>query len=141
PGGIFYTPTTGIWQTVWLEPVHPAAIADLKIVPDVAGRKAVVTVTSRDSEARSTVRLTCRDGAESVSATKGRIGEPIHLVLSEPKLWSPESPFLYDLQIEVLDKGKVVDAVDSYFGLRNVAVQPDGKGVPRLFLNGKPYFQ
>jgi hypothetical protein len=141
PSGIFYTPTTGIWQTVWLEPVHASAIADLKIVPDVAGGKAVVVVTSRDPDARSTVTLTCRDGKESVSATKGRIGEPIHLILREPKLWSPESPFLYDLHIEVVEKGKVVDAVDSYFGMRSVAVQPDSKGAPRLFLNGKPYFQ
>jgi hypothetical protein len=141
PGGIFYTPATGIWQTVWLEPVHPAAIADLRIVPDAARGRAVVTVTSRDPAAQSTVRLTCRDGKESVSATKGRVGEPIHIILSDPKLWSPESPFLYDLRIEVLEKGKVVDVVDSYFGLRSVAVQTDGKGVPRLFLNGKPCFQ
>jgi beta-galactosidase/beta-glucuronidase len=141
PSGIWYTPTTGIWQTVWLEPVPAAGIGALKIVPDVPGRKAIVTVTGLDGAARHAVRLTCRDGKEVAATAEGRLGESVDLKLTDPKLWSPETPFLYDLRVEVNDSGRVVDAVDGYFAMRSVGIGPDGKGVMRLLLNGKPVFQ
>jgi hypothetical protein len=141
PSGIWYTPTTGIWQTVWLEPVPKAGIAAVKIVPDLPGRKATVTVTALDPSASQPVRLTCRDGKEVVATAKGQTGQPVELSLAEPKAWSPEAPFLYDLRVEVLDGDRALDGVESYFGMRSVGIGPDGKGMMRLLLNGKPVFQ
>jgi beta-galactosidase/beta-glucuronidase len=141
PKEIYYTPTTGIWQTVWLEPVPKASIESLKVIPDLAGRRALVTVTGRDTADDASVRLTCRDGKTAVGTVTGRVGQPVDLAILRPKLWSPGSPFLYDLQVELLQGDKVVDTVDSYFGMRSVGVEPDARGVPRIILNGKPTFQ
>jgi hypothetical protein len=142
PGGIWYTPTTGIWQTVWLEPVPLSGIDRLKIVPDVPGERVLVTVVGRDtSPVKHTVQFSCRDGKEIVATAKGKPGEPIEVPVRHAKLWSPDSPFLYDLHVALLDGDKVLDEVDSYFGMRSVGVGPDGKGVMRLLLNGKPLFQ
>jgi hypothetical protein len=138
PGGIYYTPTTGIWQTVWLEPVPPKGIVDLKIIPDVASRKVTVTVRTADE---GTIKLTCSDGKDTVARAEGKAGVPIELAVPDGKLWTPDAPFLYDLRVELLRQDKPVDRVESYFGLRSVAVAPDGKGVPRILLNGKPLFQ
>jgi hypothetical protein len=141
PGGIWYVPTTGIWQTVWLEPVPANGIAKLKIVPDAAGRKASVTVHTGGNSEGDRIELSCSDGKAAVAAARGKPGEPIELAVPDGKLWTPDAPFLYDLRVELLRQDKVVDGVESYFGLRSVAVAPDGKGVPRILLNGKPLFQ
>jgi hypothetical protein len=141
PEGIYYTPTTGIWQTVWLEPVPSQAIRNLRIIPDAAGRKATVTVRSGEKSGDCGVRLTCFDGKNAVARAEGKDGAPIELAVPDGKLWTPDSPFLYDLRVELLRGETPLDRVESYFGLRSVAVEPDGKGVPRLLLNGKPLFQ
>ncbi len=141
PGGIYYTPTTGIWQTVWLEPMPPKGIVDLKIIPDAAARKATVTVRAGDKADEGTIKLTCSDGKETVARAEGKAGVPIELAVPDGKLWTPDAPFLYDLRVELLRQEKPVDRVESYFGLRSVSVGHDGKGVPRILLNGKPLFQ
>jgi hypothetical protein len=142
PGGIYYTPTTGIWQTVWLEPVPPANIEGLHIVPDVDNKQVRITVRTRGKTAQHHVKITARAERETVSSGQGDPGEELKLSLGQVKLWSPESPFLYDLRVELLGgDGKPVDAVDSYFGMRKIGIGPDGKGVTRLLLNGKFVFQ
>jgi hypothetical protein len=141
PGGIFYTPTTGIWQTVWLEPVPAQSIEGLKIIPDVDGKKVQVTVQVRGGGAGQTVRLVARDGGKNVAEASGRAGEAISLTLAEPKPWSPQTPFLYDLDVELRQGDRAVDRVRSYFGMRKIAVGRDSEGVTRLLLNGKPIFQ
>jgi hypothetical protein len=140
PSGIYYTPSTGIWQTVWLEPVPAAHIESLKIIPDVPGQKVTVTVQTHGTAAGDSLRVAWRVHGEAERQI-GKVGTPVELRLSDVKLWSPESPFLYDLRAELVQDGKVVDAVDSYFGMRSIAVGPDDKGVNRLLLNGKPVFQ
>jgi hypothetical protein len=141
PGGIYYTPTTGIWQTVWLEPVPRASIARLKIVPDLAGRRVFVTVIGRGT-ADEDVKLTCLDGKTTAAVVTGRIGQALEVRLAKPKPWSPDSPFLYDLRVELLRGDYVIgDSVESYFGMRSIAVEPDGKGIPRITLNGTRIFQ
>ena len=138
PKGIWYTPVTGIWQTVWLEPTPATHVRSLRIDPDVDGSKLEVTVFA-SSEAG--VRVRARDGAEVVGTASGRTGRALSVPIDTPKLWSPETPHLYDLEIELLEAGRTIDRVESYAGLRKIEVRKDDGGVNRLFLNGEPLFQ
>ncbi len=129
PATIWYTPQSGIWQTVWMESVPADYVEDLLIVPDIDKNEVAITVTSTASEVTVTV---LDDGKELASATgKGTLVLP----MEDYECWSPENPKLYDLQIVA---GK--DRVSSYFGMRKFGVGPDEKGVQRLLLNNKPYF-
>jgi hypothetical protein len=136
PGGIMYTPTTGIWQTVWLEPVSVSHIKSLKIVPDVDGSCLRLTV-----EGTGKVDVLISDGGKNVIRGSGDAGAELKLAIPKPKLWSPDSPYLYDLQVSLKNKGKVVDEVTSYFGMRKIAIGKDEKGVTCIMLNGKYIFQ
>jgi hypothetical protein len=143
PGGIYYTPTTGIWQTVWLEPVAETYIDGLKIVPDVGGHKVSVTVLFAGVRPVDvvTARVRVLDGDRVAAEGEGPVGREIPLPVEDAKLWSPDSPFLYDLDVELRVGPRRGDAVRSYFGMRQVALGPDEKGVTRILLNGKPVFQ
>ncbi|MGA2863578.1 MAG: sugar-binding domain-containing protein [Verrucomicrobiota bacterium] len=139
PGGIMYTPCSGIWQTVWLEPVSEAGIESLQITPDLDGGTVRVKVNARFhgpiEEAVRVVAVALEAGKE-VARVKGEPGEELRLPIANPHLWSPDDPFLYDLRIEM---GQ--DAVTSYFGMRKIAIAKDDAGVNRLMLNGKFVFQ
>jgi beta-galactosidase/beta-glucuronidase len=140
PHSIWYTPTTGIWQTPWLEPVSISGIESLKITPDLdAG--AVKIKARLLSPADASIEATALDGRTKVTTATGRADQEITLSIRQPKLWSPDSPHLYDLKVRVLLGDKVVDEVKSYFGMRKIAVAKDDKGVNRLFLNNQPLFQ
>ncbi len=147
PGGIYYTPTTGIWQTVWLEPVHGIHITGLKIVPDVDAGKVFVTtwasVSNNDIGNNCSVRVTARLGGKEIASAKVRLyGKPAVLDIGKGNLWSPDSPTLYDLSVELIGHGDTVDSIQSYFGMRKIEVKPgDKKDPPRVLLNGKPIFQ
>jgi hypothetical protein len=136
PGGIMYTPSSGIWQTVWLEPVAEMHIESLKIVPDVDGGCLRLTVDSA-----GTVEAVASDGGKEVAQVSGAAGSELKLAIPNPKLWSPDSPHLYDLRVSLKSGGKVVDEVTSYFGMRKIALGKDKKGVTRPMLNGKYVFQ
>ena len=135
-GGIFYTPTTGIWQTVWLEAVEQSYIEDFRIVPDVDNSTVKVSLTMAGSEAPSAFSVEVRKAgtlvAEGCASTTGTLT----LAIPDAELWSPEHPFLYDLTIRCGD-----DAVESYFGMRKIALQRDAKGWYRLMLNNAFVFQ
>ena len=136
PGSIMYTATTGIWQTVWLEPVPTTPIESLKIIPDVdAGCLRLTVVGSGSVEAVASV-----DGKDIAQVT-GQAGSELKLSIPNPKLWSPDSPHLYDLRVALKSGDKTVDSVTSYFGMRKIALGKDDKGVTRMMLNGKPVFQ
>jgi hypothetical protein len=137
PSGIWYTPTTGIWQTVWLEPVAPIHISALVLVPDVDSSSLRLTTLSTDESSRSIVHAEVRDGTERISEAEGRVGTEISISINSPKLWSPETPFLYDLKIRLLDGGNQVDEVRSYFGMRKIEIARDTQGVNRILLNGR----
>ncbi len=142
PKGIWYTPTSGIWQTVWIEPVPQTSIAGLKMVPDVDSGRLRLTVEGRgtDTDGCEIEAVALSEGREIARAT-GKAGSEISLAISRPRLWSPDSPFLYDLKVAMKKGGQNVDAVDSYFGMRKIAVAKDDKGINRLMLNGKFVFQ
>ncbi|GHH17799.1 PA14 domain-containing protein [Streptomyces lanatus] len=132
PSGIWYTPSSGIWQTVWMEPVAPDHADGLKLVPDVdAG---TLTVEAQGVRNGVPVTATAYEGRRRVATASGRTGRPLTLTLRDPHLWSPEDPFLYDLKVTVGS-----DRVGSYFGMRSIAVEKVN-GVPRTVLNGEPIF-
>ena len=141
PGGIFYTPCTGIWQTAWLEPVPEAFIEGLKLVPDVDGGALKLTVASRGATDGLEVEAVALDGGTEVGRIAGKPGAEIALPVKSPKLWSFDTPFLYDLKVALKKGGQAVDAVDSYFGMRKIALAKDDRGVQRLMLNGTFVFQ
>lgn len=132
PSGIWYTPTSGIWQTVWTEPVAADHVDSLKLTPDVdSGRLTVEPKGVRDG---LPVTATAYDGRRKVATVTGRTGRPLTLKIARPHLWSPDDPFLYDLRVSVGG-----DRVGSYFGMRSIAVEKVD-GTPRTVLNGKPVF-
>jgi len=144
PGGINYTPSTGIWQTAWLEPVDIMHIKSIIIVPDIDTQQLLVTAECTDVESGYTIEATAKEpGSLSGKMTsKGAADQKIAIAIATPKLWSPDSPFLYDLKVVLKNrKGKVVDQIDSYFGMRKVSLDKDSKGVTRIFFNNKPLFQ
>jgi len=142
PGGIYYTPTSGIWQTLWLEPVGQAYVKSYRAEPQPDKSRVLVRVESEGvSGDQRLVASIVMDGRKVSSAT-GKPGAPLMLNIKEPHLWSLEDPFLYDLEVAIEgSNGKAVDKVKGYFGLRKTSVGPDENGVPRLLLNDKPIFQ
>ncbi|MBW8698331.1 Beta-glucuronidase [Streptomyces sp. MBT84] len=132
PSGIWYTPTSGIWQTVWLEPVARDHVDQLKLTPHVDS--GTLTVEPQGVRDGVSVTATAYDGEHKVAAATGRTGQPLTLRIPHARLWSPDHPFLYDLRVSV-----GADRVDSYFGMRSIEVQKID-GVPRTVLNGKPVF-
>lgn len=139
PGGIFYTPVTGIWQTVWLEPVATEYIANVKSTPDIDKGKLTVKVCTEAKNALVEVKVL--DGTEVVSTAKALAGQPLQLNIPNAKLWSPESPFLYNMEVSLISNGKVVDKVDSYTAMRKYSTHRDKNGIVRLQLNNKDIFQ
>ncbi|MQA77251.1 MAG: glycoside hydrolase family 2 [Streptosporangiales bacterium] len=135
PGGIMYTSVSGIWQTVWMEPVRRAHVTSVDTTPDVAKQALRVSVNAADA-GRQSVVVTARDGHRVVGRATGRVGSELSLPVPEPKLWSPERPFLYDLEVRLASG----DRVTGSFGMRTVAVE-DVDGEKRMTLNGKPVFQ
>jgi len=137
PGGIMYTPTTGPWQTVWLEPVPRAYIADLVLVPDVDTKCLRLKVVPGGDTSDLAVEAVAGDGGKEAGKAAGKADEELRLPLADVKLWSPDNPFLYDLKVALRRGDKVVDEVASYFGMRKIALGKDEKGVTRMLLNGK----
>ena len=133
-----YTAVTGIWQTVWLETVPAAHVNSLKIVPDLDRKLVSVTV---NASADSQVELVALDGEKVVAKTTGKSGAPLELAIESPTLWTPDTPHLYDLQVNLVQAGETVDSVKSYFGMRKIEVAKDKDGLNRLMLNGKVLFQ
>ncbi len=139
PGGIFYNAVSGIWQTVWLEEVAPAHLADVRLTTTINPATITVTPNLAGATTNATVRVTASLKGKKVATASGS-GE-LKLAIADAKLWSPAQPNLYDLQIDLLDtKGKVVDSVKSYAGIREVGKQRDATGNWRFTLNGEEIF-
>jgi beta-galactosidase/beta-glucuronidase len=153
PKGIFYTAVSGIWQTVWLEPVPQVHIASMRITPDLDRERVDVRVDIAGEAVRDGIlEAAVFAGGSPVSADRAtaaplegsgesRFSFSVTLPVPEPRPWSPESPFLYDLRLRLLaPDGGEIDRIDSYFGMRKFSVDTDERGKKRLFLNNRPYF-
>ncbi len=138
---IFYTPTSGIWQTVWLEPVSPMCIDELRLVPDVDNNALHIKVAAGSLRKSLAVEVVARATNSEIARVIGPVNRDFSLPIPAPHLWSPEDPFLYDLKITLKDGDRVVDSVTSYFGMRKIALLKDEEGKTRMALNGRLTFQ
>ena len=141
PHGIWYTPVTGIWQTVWLEPVNDNHIVDLKIVPDVDNHEVTIKPNISNTSNDVTVEVVVYENKKSVASAKSINGEDVEVAMPEnARLWSPDDVFLYDMQVTLYQGNTVVDKVKSYFAMRKFSTGKDENGIVRLMLNNKPVF-
>jgi beta-galactosidase/beta-glucuronidase len=137
---IWHTASSGIWQTVWLEPVPVARIASLKFTPDIDKGVLNLAVAGAGTTAGDKIEAVAMDGSQEVGRIAGEVGAPLALPVPNAKLWSPEQPFLYDLKVTLTHAGQPSDTVTSYFGMRKISMAKDAKGIPRIMLNNKPSF-
>jgi beta-galactosidase/beta-glucuronidase len=130
--GIFYTGATGIWQTVWLEPVPARHIEGLKLIPDIDAGVLRVTV---QGDAAADAAITAFDGQSAVAQANAKCGAAIDLPIPNAHRWSPVDPHLYNLTVTLSDHGAALDTVGSYFAMRKVSLGKDARGRTRIFLN------
>lgn len=141
PEGIWYTSVTGIWQTVWLEPVNAVHITNVRTTPNIDNNTLKVDVATSHAACQAIVAVSLYDGHTLVAQGKAQNGQTIELNIENMKLWSPESPFLYDMKVSLNVNGKVADKVDSYAAMRKYSMGKDENGIMRMQLNNKNYFQ
>ncbi len=141
PHGIWYTPTTGIWQTVWLEPVPYKSIASIRIDADRASGAVRIHITDAGQKAdthfvyEAEISIDGKRVAVTTSPTS-----PLQLFVNNPRPWSTDSPTLYDLTVRTYIGARKTDEVKSYFAFRDIKLAKDAAGINRFMLNGKPIF-
>lgn len=142
PSGIWYTPVSGIWQTVWLEPVPIQSIVNIKTTPNIDAHKLNVSVVTDEQRATDKIEVKVFDGTQLVAKGASINNQPVEVSMPrDAKLWSPDSPFLYDLEITLYADGKAIDKVKSYAAMRKFSTKRDKDGIVRMQLNNEPLFQ
>jgi beta-galactosidase/beta-glucuronidase len=139
PFECMYTRTTGIWQTVWMEAVAPTGIQRVKYVTDIDRSTVTMEFTMRRNAAGNVLTVNVKDGKKIVASDTAPVssGSIVTLPLKKAKLWSPENPFLYDVEFILKDaQGNVIDQVASYFGMRKIHTEGN-----KIYLNNEPYYQ
>ncbi len=137
PSGIWYTSVTGIWQTVWLEPVPEQHIRNLRTTPDLDAGCIRVLAEGVD---RGVVEVSLSAEGRRVASARALAGSEVEIPVPGARLWTPDDPFLYDLEVSLIRDGKTLDRVKSYCAMRKVGVTPGKDGILRLTLNDKPVF-
>lgn len=141
PEGIWYTPVTGIWQTVWLEPVATNHITSVKSIPNIDNGTMNVTVGTSQPCNTTVVEVKLLDKGQVVASAKGVQGKELRLAVQNPTLWDTSNPYLYDMKVSLTKDGKVVDDVKSYTAFRKISSKRDANGIMRMQLNNKNLFQ
>ena len=141
PGGIYYTSVTGIWQTVWYEIVPNTYLSSFKLTTNIKSSVVSIKPEIENSLGNDKLRIAVSLNSKLVAEKVFENTENIKLQIPGAKLWSPENPVLYDVQISVLRNNAIIDQVKGYFGLREISIAKDEKGISRLCLNNKPLFQ
>ena len=137
PQNIYYTASSGIWQTVWLESVPEVSIGSLKITPDIdAGSVDLQVVMAGAAAGGYLIRAKITNAAQK-SSFQGEIAEGLKIRIPHAHLWSPEAPFLYRMSVYLLYDGRTIDSVSTYFGMRKIEVKKDAAGTDRIFLNNR----
>ena len=137
PSGIWYTSVTGIWQTVWLEPVPEQHIRNLRTTPDLDAGCIRVLAEGVD---RGVVEVSLSAEGRRVASARALAGSEVEIPVPGARLWTPDDPYLYDLEVSLIRDGKTLDRVKSYCAMRKVGVTPGKDGILRLTLNDKPIF-
>ena len=141
PKGIWYTSVTGIWQTVWMEPVSENYIDNIRTTPDIDNNRISIALQSEGTSNADLYEVNIMDGNKKIASAKASTTQSVDISIPDAKLWSPGSPFLYNMEVTLIRNGKVVDHVTSYFAMRKVSTQKDENGIVRLQLNNKNLFQ
>ena len=141
PRGIWYTPSSGIWQTVWIEKVPDSYIRDYEIVPDIDNKQVSLIVNCENYRSSDEIEVIIREGSNEISRIEIEPGEPVSIGIPDQRLWTPEDPFLYDLDIKLIRKKGRLDKVKGYFGMRKTSIGKDEKGITRMMLNNEFVFQ
>ena len=142
PEGIWYTPVTGIWQTVWLEPVTAKHIEELRITPDIDQHLLIVKARLNTVSSSDLIEVNVYDSNQLVATGKSINDEAVVISMPEDaKLWSPDFPFLYTLKVTLKSDNKILDQVNSYAAMRKYSTKRDANGIVRLELNNQPLFQ
>ena len=141
PEGIWYTSVTGIWQTVWMEPVSAKHINQIRTASNIDKNTINVNVQTEAATYADVVEVRVFDGTKQIASAKASSAETLEISVPEAKLWSPESPFLYTMKVNLISNGAVVDKADSYFAMRKISTKRDKNGIVRLELNNKARFQ
>lgn len=140
PHGIWYTPVTGIWQTVWIEGVPKSYIASTKNTPDIDIKTLDVETSVKGAQSGDLVKVTLSDAGAKIKEMQVAPGKKVSLPIDNMKLWSPENPHLYDLKIELVRKGKTIDAATSYAAMRKISMKEEN-GIQKMLLNNEFVFQ
>ncbi len=141
PEGIFYTSTSGIWQTVWLEPVPPVCVDRLKTIADIDSKSVRLRVAVNSLSDDLRIEAVAYAEGKEAGRVAGAPNTDLILPLSKPRLWSPDDPFLYDLKIILKGKDQSFDSVTSYFGMRKISLRKDEQEFTRVALNDQFLFQ
>ena len=141
PHGIWYTAVTGIWQTVWIEPVNSNYIKTVNIVSNVDENNISIKLINSEILEKDYFEIIIKDGNTTVSSVESPVKSKLEVLINNAKLWSPESPFLYDMEVNLISNGKIVDSIKSYFAMRKISTKKDENGIFRLQLNNEDYFQ
>jgi hypothetical protein len=137
PQNIVYTAVSGIWQTVWIEPVDKKHITSLKTLPDVDKSSLSISVNTENTTVYDYFEVKISDGGKIITTAKAVVTENLDIKIPDAQLWSPDAPFLYDMEVSLFSNGKLTDKVKSYCALRKISTRRDKDGIVRLQLNNK----
>ncbi|WP_198315838.1 glycosyl hydrolase 2 galactose-binding domain-containing protein [Chitinophaga tropicalis] len=140
PQNIYYTSCSGIWQTAWLETVPEIYVKDIRINPDLDKTAFTLTLKTSEKSHLCQAEIVVSESGKIVANVNGPADSTFIIKIENPKTWSPASPFLYDFQIRLKYKEKIIDQIDSYAGMRKIEVKPDNFGFNRIYLNNKYIF-
>lgn len=140
PRGFWYTAVSGIYQTVWIEPVNKTSIRSIQPVADIDRNEIDIIANLSNASGKETLKASILVEGKVIAEKTVKSGDLLSVSIENPTLWSPEVPFLYDLKLELIKSGKVIDRVDSYFAMRKISSEVDELGFQKIFLNNKPCF-
>lgn len=141
PRGIWYTPSSGIWQTVWLEKVPSTYIKSYEVVPDIDNNEIKIRVDCENWHSRDELEVLIRDGNKVIAELEIDGDEWARVEIPDARLWSPDDPFLYEIDIKLVRKRGRLDKVSGYFGMRKISLGKDENGITRMMLNNEFVFQ
>jgi len=141
PMAIWYTAVSGIWQTVWFEPLPKTYIKNFKLIPNIDEELLHVSLDVHNPSTECEIRVEVKDGPTTILSLLSNIDDALILKIPSPKLWSPKSPFLYDLTIKIESDNEIIDEIETYFGMRKISLGREENGIKTIELNNEKIFQ